>query len=358
MIKKKRSRSEARRVTIRDIAKEVGLHFTTVARALKESDLVRPETKERVRKAAERLGYQADPFVSAFCSYRSRHLKKSYRGNISWINAFHSPDFFENEAVGYYKDCYEGAKARCEEIGYKLVTFWYGEPGMSAKRASQILHSRGEAGLIVAPMPPSIDKLNMNWDFFCSVRIGYSILDVPLTNVVSDQFGNMKLLCDRLESLGFERIGFATRQWIDARVEHKWSGAFLVRRYGEESHRYLPIYLGESGDDFIEFKNWILTHKPSVMVIGGKTPYPEYIERLGMKMPEDIQVVSVSLETSDQKNIAGIDQAARAVGAVAVDQLSGIIGRYHIGLESFPKTIMTSGEWRSCETCDPALLVS
>lgn len=347
-----------RRVTIRDIAEEVGLHFTTVARALKESDLVRAETVERVRLAADRLGYQVDPFVSAFCSYRSRHLKRGYRGNMSWINGFETPNFFEKEATGFYKDCYEGAKARCEEIGFKLVPFWYGEPSMSAKRASQILHSRGEAGIIVAPMPQSIDHLDMRWDAFCSVRIGYSIPDIPLTNVISDHFGNMKRLCDEIESLDFQRIGFATRRWIDNRVENKWSGAFEVRSYGDQSSRYLPMFFGESEDDFDAFQRWILKYKPSVLVVCGETPYASYVERLGINMPRDLQLVSVTLESSDFDCFAGIDQEARVVGAVAVDQLAGIISRSHVGLESFPKTIMTGGSWKECPTCNPALPVT
>ncbi|MDQ8179192.1 LacI family DNA-binding transcriptional regulator [Pelagicoccus sp. SDUM812005] len=345
-----------RRVTIRDIAEEVGLHFTTVARALKDSDLVKRETAQRVKAAAERLGYQADPFVSAFCSYRSSHLKQGYRGNLSWINGFHSPDYFESEATGYYKECYEGAKERCRELGFKLVPFWYGEPGMSAKRASQIIHSRGEAGLIVAPMPPSIDKLDMRWDSFCSVRIGYSIPDVPLTNVVSDHFGNMKLLCSQLESLGFSRIGFACKEWIDKRVEHKWSGAFQLRRYSAERERYLPMFLSENEDDFHAFESWIRLNRPEVLIIGGVTSYPEFLERMRMRVPEDIQLVSVSLEHDHAGFYAGIDQEAKVVGAVAVDQLAGIVRRSHVGLESAPKTIMTSGFWRGGRSCDPALL--
>ncbi len=356
--KKKKTDAKNARVTIRDIADDVGLHFTTVARALKESDLVKRETARRVQEAAERLGYQADPFVSAFCSYRSSHLKQAYRGNLSWINGFHTPDYFETEATGYYKECYEGAKARCKELGYKLVPFWYGEPGMSAKRASQIIHSRGEAGLIVAPMPPSIDKLDMRWDSFCSVRIGYSIPDVPLTNVVSDHFGNMRMLCDKLESLDFKRIGFATKRWIDNRVENKWSGAFQLRRFRSEANRYLPMFSSAEEDDFHEFESWIHLNKPEVVILGGVTPYPEFLKRMRLKCPKDIQIVSVSLEHDDFESYAGIDQEAKVVGAVAVDQLTGIIRRSHVGLESLHKTIMTSGVWSGSNTCDPALLVS
>ena len=350
------SEAQGRRVTIREIADEVGLHFTTVARALRDSQAVRPATKERILAVAERLGYRRDPFVSALCSYRSEQRQKGYRGNLTWINGFGSADFFETAPSGYYRECYEGAKQRCSELGYKLVSFWIGEPGMSAKRASQILLSRGELGLILAPMPQRIDELNMRWDAFASVRIGYSLPSVALPNVVSDHFGNMRLLCERLEGLGFRRIGFATRRWIDARVEHKWSGAFSGLRLSEGGRRYAPLFLGEEGEEFESFAAWYGECRPEVIILGGVTPYAAYLRRLGIRTPGEVQLVSVSLEASDASELAGVDQAARQVGAAAVDHLSNMIHRSLAGLKEMPMTMMTKGFWRPHPRCDPSLL--
>lgn len=44
-------------VTIKDIAKIVGVSHTTVSRALNNSPLIHPETKEKIRKIAEELNY-------------------------------------------------------------------------------------------------------------------------------------------------------------------------------------------------------------------------------------------------------------------------------------------------------------
>jgi len=56
-------------VTIKDIARETGLSPATVARALGDDGPARPETREKVRDAAARLGYVAN---SAARSMRSR----------------------------------------------------------------------------------------------------------------------------------------------------------------------------------------------------------------------------------------------------------------------------------------------
>jgi LacI family transcriptional regulator len=50
-------------VTIKDVAKEVGVAPSTVSRTLKDHPSISNETKERVRKAMDKLGYV--PNVSA-----------------------------------------------------------------------------------------------------------------------------------------------------------------------------------------------------------------------------------------------------------------------------------------------------
>lgn len=44
-------------VTLADIAQALGLSPSTVSRALSDPDKVNPQTRERVRKAARRMGY-------------------------------------------------------------------------------------------------------------------------------------------------------------------------------------------------------------------------------------------------------------------------------------------------------------
>jgi LacI family transcriptional regulator len=58
------------RVTLRDIAQETGLSSAAVSYALRGLQ-VTPETQARVRAAADRLGYRADPIARALASGRT-----------------------------------------------------------------------------------------------------------------------------------------------------------------------------------------------------------------------------------------------------------------------------------------------
>jgi LacI family transcriptional regulator len=62
-----------RRPTLRDIAAETGLSTAAVSYALRGLQ-VPPETQRRVREAAERLGYQADPIARALASGRTGYV--------------------------------------------------------------------------------------------------------------------------------------------------------------------------------------------------------------------------------------------------------------------------------------------
>ncbi|CCH77084.1 Transcriptional regulator involved in degradation (LacI family protein) [Nostocoides japonicum T1-X7] len=58
--------------TITDVAKAAGVSVATVSRALRGLDRVSPETRERVRRAAEELNFVASPTATSLVSGRTR----------------------------------------------------------------------------------------------------------------------------------------------------------------------------------------------------------------------------------------------------------------------------------------------
>ena len=58
------------RVTMRDVARALGVDPSTVSLALRAHPKIPAETRERIRRAAEKLGYTPDPMLGALASYR------------------------------------------------------------------------------------------------------------------------------------------------------------------------------------------------------------------------------------------------------------------------------------------------
>jgi DNA-binding LacI/PurR family transcriptional regulator len=61
----------AGRVSIRDVAREAGVSVTTVSHALNGKGRLNPETRERVREVADRLGYRPNPAARSLVSGRT-----------------------------------------------------------------------------------------------------------------------------------------------------------------------------------------------------------------------------------------------------------------------------------------------
>jgi DNA-binding LacI/PurR family transcriptional regulator len=87
-------------VTIKDIAKELGLSTSTVSRALRDSYEISPDTKKLVVECAERLDYRPNPIALSLKEKRSRSI-----GVIvcEINNAFFSQAINGIESVAYSK---------------------------------------------------------------------------------------------------------------------------------------------------------------------------------------------------------------------------------------------------------------
>jgi len=346
---------EKHRITVRDIAEEVGLHFTTVAEALRGSTRIKESTRERVNKAAVRLGYRPDPVLSALSAYRSSKLRGAFQGVLAWINGFDSQDTY-TKAQSFYGDCYTGALERSKSLGYNLELFWTGHRKMSGARISEILKNRNIVGVIVGPMPKITDNIDLQWEHFTSVRIGHSLTDNRITNIISDQFQNTQFAFEKLYNEGFRKIGFACPKNLDNRLSNKFSGGYMsssFRRLG--SLPIAPFLDDEKDGDAESFLRWYRKYTPEVILAGGRTIYYKFLTGAGIKVPEDVQFVSLHAEYN-KSPVAGISQNGIAVGGVAVDHLISMIQSFKIGLEAYPKTTMVLGRWVDGASYNPGLL--
>lgn len=130
-----------RNSTIDDVAKAAGVARVTVSRVLNNGANVRPETRERVRRAVEELGYSVNQQARALASGIGRE--------IMLIHA-HSPELEPNS---YYNAGLElGALRGCSSLGFDLVTRAVDPHDKDRVRSlSSILERERPAGVILSP---------------------------------------------------------------------------------------------------------------------------------------------------------------------------------------------------------------
>ena len=134
-----------RRTTIRELAEYTGLSPAAVSYALRGLQ-VSAETERRVREAAEKLGYEADPIARALAG-GSTGVVGLLVGSLA--------DFWNQELVrAVQRELYEAARST-------LVADADGEPGRELELARRLVDQRVD-GLVVLPDRPGQRRLGLD----------------------------------------------------------------------------------------------------------------------------------------------------------------------------------------------------
>src|ERR1700745_230530 len=136
-----------RHATIDDVAQAAGVARVTVSRVLNNGTNVRPETRKRVERAVETLGYSVNQQARALASGMGRQIMLIHS---------HSPELEPNS---YYNAGLElGALRGCSSLGFDLVTPPIDPEDKARLRLlSSILEREKPLGLILSP-PLSDDR--------------------------------------------------------------------------------------------------------------------------------------------------------------------------------------------------------
>ena len=195
--------------TIDDVAEMAGVARVTVSRVLNNVEKVRPETRDRVRRAIDALGYSVN--------HQARALASGTNRQIMLIHA-HSPDLEPNS---YYNAGLElGALRACSSLGLDLVTRAVDPQDEDRSRLlTAILERDRPAGLILSP-PLSDDIQFIQAAELVGVRVVAVSAGEDARNSVSavgiDERAGGHAIGKHLTSLGHRRIGF-----INGPAEHR-----------------------------------------------------------------------------------------------------------------------------------------
>lgn len=338
-----------KRVSQRDLARLAGVSPMTVSLALREHPSISPATRQRIRRLAKQHCYRPDPVLAALNAYRVKSAPACDHGTIAWLTAFSTRDGWRSliQATGYF----DGACARAEELGYRVKEFWLNEPGLGARRASQILLARNVRGLIVAPLPEPRGTLALEWKHFSAVALGYSLVRPQLHVVMNHQFRNMKQVVLHLHEQGYRRIGFAMPSHNNERVDQNYLGGFWIAQQDlpRTSARLAPL-LAKSFDQKTFFA-WFYRVRPDVVLVAASLVYKVlgWLQDNKLSVPDDVGLAVASVPHRDM-TISGVDENVPSIGAHAVEAVVGMIHRNERGIPDHPASLLLEGVWSAGKT--------
>jgi LacI family transcriptional regulator len=357
-----------KRVTLADIALKAEVHVTTVSLALRNHPRLPETTRRRIQALAQKMGYTPDPLLRALVAYRGGVIQRRNTPTLAYITNWATRWGWKK--VTAHPDFYAGALEKANELGYKLDHFWMREEGMSQKRLSQILYSRGINGLIIASHGREMgDALSFEWENFSSVKIDYFPHQPALHNVTNNQCDIARLAMQKVITAGYRRIGFVMHRGWDHAVDHLWTAGYLCEQQVLAPQERIPAHLfpepepverwlNESKSKVLPepaaFEAWFNTYRPEVVISKASFVLPLF-KKMGLCVPRDVAFVDVFLGDT-QGATAGVWQNHTTVGALAVEILAGQLQHNKFGVPKIPTTTYVEGTWHDGATCPPARL--
>jgi DNA-binding LacI/PurR family transcriptional regulator len=177
--------------TIRDVARHAGVSVATVSRVLNDLPIVSLETRDRVRRVVDELGYRRS------ATARSLSLGRSQTVGVV------APFFTTLSVVERLR----GISERLAEHGYDLMLFDVETPGQRTDALRDFAQRDRVDGLLVISLPLSDDEVDaLQRDDLPVVLVDVGHPGFP--HVVIDDVRGGELAADHLLAKGHRRIGF------------------------------------------------------------------------------------------------------------------------------------------------------
>ncbi|GHB92447.1 LacI family DNA-binding transcriptional regulator [Cerasicoccus arenae] len=327
-------------VSQRDIAKALQISPMTVSLALRNSPRLSDATRLRVQEAAESMGYQADPGLSALNNWRRNRVIRERNTTIAFLTNWNTANRWRKS---YVNDFFGGAKESAAKRGYHLEPLWLGEYPTS-KRATEVLRARGIRGLLIAPLQNEVGSIELDWNHFATVAVGPSLSSPRVHRAIHDYASGMRDVMKNLMQLGYRKIALGLPARIDEITEHTISDTFLatIQRYPELSESQLA---GQGEESSSAANAWLRKHRPEVIITMGSM-FPIALNTYGWKIPEEIAHVALRLPIRGNGRTAGITYASHEIGAVAIAKLDSLLQVNELGLPEHPVNLTVRGQWR------------
>ena len=276
--------------TIRDAAKAAGVSVATVSRVLNDKLDVAEETRQKVLKTINEIGYVKRTQWQQLTSGKTRIISLHYPRKATTEDQL-SHDFFI------------GASAACEEQGYSLHLI---TQSLDENRLLELYQAQQSDGIILMEVRLTdwrVDFLRKNQLPFvmigrCKANERWSFFDLDTDTAVA-------MAIDPLVSVGQERIVFIS---ILPAPRRKQYGPTIRAADGYQNackrHKLSPIYCEANNEIYTisEAVSNLLDAHPETTAIVGATDMAaigiyDAIRTRGLQIPEDISVVGC---TNDQ----------------------------------------------------------
>lgn len=328
-----------KRVTLRDVAEEIGLSTATVSMALRHSAKLPPATRARVVKVAHEMGYKSDPMLSALASRRWIRHKVPVGSTLALLT--------DGQVEGL-----DGMTRQAASLGYHIEEFQIGDYA-DPRRLANVLYNRGILGVIVAQIFKPGFCAKFDWSRFVAVACSEGYERPPVHLVMPNHFKAVQEAWDRAWADGCRRIGLALFDMPLAIDYHERCAAFLERQRQASECDRIPICVvsvvtGTADERHLktvrQLGAWMDRWKPD-MVLGFNGYFYWLLRDAGWKAPRDVKFYDLWSHEGSQALTPGFFLSRSELGRRAVEYLVALIRSGERGLPPNPITLSINFTW-------------
>ncbi|WP_297107504.1 LacI family DNA-binding transcriptional regulator [Tessaracoccus sp.] len=313
------SSDERKPVHMADVASAAGVALSTVSRALSGNPGVSAQTRARIRRITEELGYVVSPEASKLSGGRT--------GRVGFV----TPTIDE----WFYASVIAGATRVLAAHGIDVVLYPVADSAARARFFEDLPARRKVDAIIVIAFPLSgyewerLDSMDVH-----AVVVGIVTPDRPSVGVVDESVGRQAV--DHLLALGHREIGMIT--CVDPEGFHYSSD--VSREQG------FRAALAEAGvavnEDFVVAVRWgidggsmgmsallALPHTPTaVFAFSDEVAFGALrtLRRAGLSVPEDMSLIGVDDHPmAESMDLTTVAQSPRRQGEIAAELCVGLL---------------------------------
>lgn len=327
-------------ITLQQIARAADCSIATVSYALRDDPRIRPETRATVQKVAAQLGYRPNPRFAALMSHirNSRPVASGERIAFVWVHTSRT----ESAKDPFLQRVFRGAKARAEALGYGLEQFWTAERGMTARRLSQVMKSRGIVGVLLSPVIHEAEvTLDLDWSSFAPAVIGSARWNPELHHAGHHHYLAMRMTLENLAAAGCRRPMAILDADVNERARRAWEAAFAVFHPSRAAAaELLKVGLPENRRAVAQLMK---VNRPDAVVV---SDHATIVQLRAMDFDAAAAVPVFTLHwLPSAPDIGGIDQSYDMVAANAVDLVVSQLNGNETGVPPWPRMLLFPGRW-------------
>jgi DNA-binding LacI/PurR family transcriptional regulator len=307
-------------VTIKDIAKRVGVSHTTVSRAMRGNSLISDETSERIRHAAREMGYQPSAAARSLKTNRSQVL-----GVI--LSSLDDP---------FFSEILQGIEDSAQESNFSLFIAASQHDPIREQKIVQTMMEHRVDGVILCSTSFGVEQGRQLLDYgFPTVVVNNQSAENFRYSIYHDDVDGSRQVTRHLIELGHRRIAYlgnsiSGRTTLDRlsgfQQEMEAAGLSIPAEYiheipgGGSEH-------GVSGGDYF----FSLPLLPSAIVCFNDlmaTGVLKSIHQKGLNVPADISVTgfdNIHFSAYTDPPLTTFDQPKRFIGMEAARLLLGLL---------------------------------